>query len=68
MTDLNKWNAEDRRLVSSIKDVEAKLAEARVTREQRPHLAAACDEWIARYESQLAEMRAQLEQIKSLYA
>lgn len=63
----SKWTAEDRRLISAIKDTEAKLAQTRADREQHPHLAAACDEWIAKYEGQLVEMRAQLEMVKGLY-
>lgn len=65
--DTSKWNAEDRRLVTIINETEAKLAQTRADREKNPHLAAVCDKWIAKYESQLVEMRAQLEMAKSLY-
>jgi iron only hydrogenase large subunit-like protein len=64
----SKWNAEDRRLVSIIKETEEKLTQTRADRQQSPHLQAACDEWIERYEKQLLDLRAQLEQVKSLYA
>ena len=65
---ISKWNLEDRILVSTIRETEEKLAQARADRQQHPHLQAACDEWIERYEEQLRDLRALLEQVKSLYA
>lgn len=68
--DTSKWNPEDRRLVSVIKETEAKLARMRADREQIQNqgLQRICDEWITKYESQLVEMHAQLEMVKGLYA
>lgn len=68
MTDYSKWNAEDRRLVSTIAETEQKLAQVREDRDQDSHLTFAYNCWIQKYEEQLTTMRAQLEQVKSLYA